>query len=723
MMRIAALLLTAALSADVKQKVNPVEKVTELLEKLQAEIEEEGKKEAKAYDDFACFCKEQADNKQYAIEKFIEQENVLKAKIEDKSAKKAVLDEEVVELKKEIETLEGEQQEASEVRADQHGAYADRSSALATAIDRMQRAIAALRASKDQMVDSHDGYTLLSKYEDTIKRGIALADSMHIVHNGEKLLSMLAQPGKPHAYSYHSNEVIATLESLLKNFKQKATQVDNEERETKQTHEMAAGARANIIKKKEKSKTEKMDMSAELDMQLNQHQTELQQTEDAHAADQNFLDDLTVKCETKAKDFDQRSNSRSNELQAIAKALELLKGDVAGNYGTNDLGLATKGVVRTKAVAALVETPETSASDETEDPFEEELHDDPPSFLQLRKPNNAAKNRVVGFILKANRKINSPVLSSLAVKLQDAPTPFAKVKQMISDLITRLEEEAEAEADQKAWCDENMEETTKERDEAQREIEKLRASITEKHALVAQLTEHINDLSTGIAELQKALNEETELREKEAAENQLTLEEAEAGLEAVKGAIEVLNAYYNPSLLQQNPAPAAEGYERFSAEGAGSDGKTVDDLAPDAGGVEGEYSGKKDASNSIIALMEQIKEDFENTLTDTDKMESDAQADYDTFKGETETDISDKGELKTTKENDRETAELDISTAMDDKKKQEGLLQAALDELEKLHPVCVDTGMSHEERVARREQEIDALKKALVILQETDFGF
>merc|ERR1719449_109 len=315
------------------------------------------------------------------------------------------------------------------------------------------------------------------------------------------------------------------------------------------------------------------------------------------------------------------------------------------------------------------------------------------------------------------------MLSTLLLKLQDAPTPFAKVKQMISDLITRLEEEAEAEADQKAWCDENMEETTKERDEAQREIEKLRASITEKHALVAQLTEHTNDLSTGIAELQKALNEETELREKEAAENEVTLAEAKAGLEAVKGAIEVLNAYYNPSLLQQNPAPAAEGYERFSAEGAGSDGKTVDDLAPDAGGVEGEYSGKKDASNSIIALMEQIKEDFENTLTDTDKMESDAQADYDTFKGETETDISDKGELKTTKENDRETAELDISTAVDDKKKQEGLLQAALDELEKLHPVCVDTGMSHEERVARREQEIDALKKALVILQETDFGF
>merc|ERR1719316_1795996 len=186
---------------------------------------------------------------------------------------------------------------------------------------------------------------------------------MGLTHDGSKLLALLDQdqPGKPHAYSYHSNEVISTLQSLLKNFKQKATQVDNEERETKQTHEMAAGARANIIKKKVKSKTEKADMSAELDMQLNAHSTELQQTEDAHAADQNFLDDLTVKCETKAKDFDQRSNSRTGELTAIAKALELLRGGVAENYGTNDLGLlATKRVVPTKRLAALVETPDVA---------------------------------------------------------------------------------------------------------------------------------------------------------------------------------------------------------------------------------------------------------------------------------------------------------------------------------------------------------------------------
>merc|ERR1740127_332983 len=52
-----------------KEKVTPVEKVIELLVKLEGEVQAEGKEEAAAYDKFACFCKEQADEKLYAIEK------------------------------------------------------------------------------------------------------------------------------------------------------------------------------------------------------------------------------------------------------------------------------------------------------------------------------------------------------------------------------------------------------------------------------------------------------------------------------------------------------------------------------------------------------------------------------------------------------------------------------------------------------------------------------
>ena len=86
--------LLASLFAGVSA-VTPVEKVTELLVKLAAKIEEEGQAEAVAYDKFACFCKEQADDKLYAITKSDEKIKKLDAKIEALAAEIEVLDKEV----------------------------------------------------------------------------------------------------------------------------------------------------------------------------------------------------------------------------------------------------------------------------------------------------------------------------------------------------------------------------------------------------------------------------------------------------------------------------------------------------------------------------------------------------------------------------------------------------------------------------------------------------
>merc|ERR1719313_1254643 len=210
------------------------------------------------------------------------------------------------------------------------------------------------------------------------------------------------------------------------------------------------------------------------------------------------------------------------------------------------------------------------------------------------------------------------------------------------------------------------------------------------------------------------------------ATNEQTIADAQAGEQAVSQALTFLKDFYSgakQSLIQQNPAPAAEGYERFSAEGAGSDGQTVDDMAPDSGGVDGNYEGNQDASKSIIGLLEVIESDFQNAQSTTQADEDAAVSAYNTFKSETETDISDKNTLKGEKEDSKTTAELDIVQAEADLKTEKELHQNALDELEKLKPVCVDTGMSWEERTKRREEEIEALKTALKILQNTDFGF
>merc|ERR1719171_702090 len=123
------------------------------------------------------------------------------------------------------------------------------------------------------------------------------------------------------------------------------------------------------------------------------------------------------------------------------------------------------------------------------------------------------------------------------------------------DMIERLEAEAANEANEKAWCDTQMSDTTAERDEAQSKIEDRNAFLTEKNALVEQLSEQIATLGQEIADLQKALNEETEIRNNEKATNEQTIADAQAGEQAVNQALTFLRDFYSgaASLLQQAP--------------------------------------------------------------------------------------------------------------------------------------------------------------------------
>ena len=73
------------------------------------------------------------------------------------------------------------------------------------------------------------------------------------------------------------------------------------------------------------------------------------------------------------------------------------------------------------------------------------------SFLQLSVGSkNPSQARVAEFLREKGSAINSRVLSALAVRV--AEDPFVKVKKMIKDLIVRLMEEANEEAEHKGWC-------------------------------------------------------------------------------------------------------------------------------------------------------------------------------------------------------------------------------------------------------------------------------
>merc|ERR1719321_2176973 len=115
---------------------------------------------------------------------------------------------------------------------------------------------------------------------------------------------------------------------------------------------------------------------------------------------------------------------------------------------------------------------------------------------------------------------------------------------MIKDLIVKLMEEANEEAEHKGWCDTELSTNEQTRKEKTEKVEMLTAEIDELEASIAKLTEDIAKLTTAVTELNNAIAKATGIRAEEKAKNIDTIKDAQAAQIAVANALSVLKGFY-----------------------------------------------------------------------------------------------------------------------------------------------------------------------------------
>merc|ERR1712066_862904 len=94
--------------------------------------------------------------------------------------------------------------------------------------------------------------------------------------------------------------------------------------------------------------------------------------------------------------------------------------------------------------------------------------------------------------------------ATIKASARNGQDPFAKIKGLISDMIARLESEADADASHKAYCDKELGETNVKFADKTAEIEKLTTFIDESSARSAQLKEEVARLQKELADLASA---------------------------------------------------------------------------------------------------------------------------------------------------------------------------------------------------------------------------
>merc|ERR1719215_2291987 len=563
----------------------------------------------------------------------------------------------IAELNEDISIWEGDIKAATNVREIEKADYDAMHKDYSESIDALQRAIAVL---KKQSYDRKQKSALvqvsalqnLSLIPENAKKAI----DAFVQQSGEDVQGLAVSAPEANAYEFQSSGVVEMLEKLLDKFIDERTTLEKEEMNSKHAYDMLMqdlkaqiGQATSDRDQKAESKAKKLQNKADAN-------GDLKDTTTTKNADSKYLADLTATCEQKAADFESRQQLRADEIVAVEKAIEIISsGAVAGNAD--------------KHLPAMLQTP---------------------SFAQLRSDlATQAQARVANYLQSRATKLNSRVLSALAERASS--DPFQKVKKMIKDLITRLMEEANDEAEHKGWCDTELSTNEQTRKDKTDSVETLHAEIDQLEASIAKLTEDISELTKGVAELDAAMAKATKLRTEEKAKNTETISDAGEAQTAVAQALTVLKEFY---------AKAAEA--------------TAFVQQPDI--FDEKYTGMGGESGGVVGMLEVIESDFARLESDTKASEATAQKEYDEFMTDSKVDKSEKStdiEHKTAKKQDESQALTEKNRDLEGTQKE---LDAALAYFDKLKPSCVDSGVSYEDRVTRRKEEIESLQEALKIL-------
>merc|ERR1719252_36626 len=151
---------------------------------------------------------------------------------------------------------------------------------------------------------------------------------------------------------------------------------------------------------------------------------ELAETSKAKAADEEYVVTLKGECEMSAKEWAARQEQAKGELGAITKAKDILAGGV-------------KVFVQVSATKKGIDLDADDDEDKT----------------------TAKRAQIVNKLKEVAKKSHSFALMEMATAA--GSDPFVKIRGLIEDMIAKLIAEAQAEATQKAFCDEEMSKSKK----------------------------------------------------------------------------------------------------------------------------------------------------------------------------------------------------------------------------------------------------------------------
>jgi len=656
--------------------VTPVQKVVQMLNHMVQKGTEDKQAEEIQFARYKSFCTNTISHKQSAIDKNNELMEVLSADIEKFEAEAARLTEEIAQQDLDIATWEGDSVAATKVREIENADYIATTKDYTSSINAVDEGIAYIHAQQKDVVQGNGkGASALNQ----LKTSSLVPDHAREIiaaylHKGVSDENLAVAAPEARAYESQTEGVTDLLTGLGGKFEGEKVDVHEEEGEAKHNFEVLIKNLRFQIDSATTSRSEKAKAKARYLQKAANAKGQLVDATGTRDADTKYMDDLDTTCQKKSSDFANRQQLMTEELTAIEKAIEILSsGAVAGNSEKN---LPQFMQLKQKSGTAL---------------------------LQIKADSqNPAQIKVAAFLKEQGMKFNSRLLSALSTRVSS--DPFRKVKKMIKDLVVKLMEEAAAESEHKGWCDTELSTNAQTREEKTEAVELLSSEIDELDASINSLAEQLADLTSQVAELNDSMSKATAERSEERAQNKQVISEAKEAQAAVDRAVAVLTDFYAKAADATSLAQVAK-RQRNSAE-------------PEI--FDEPYQGMGAENGGVLGMLAVIGSDFDRLESDTTAAEEASQADYDSLMSDSKVDQQKKQSDIQHKSDTKGEQEHSLQEKKNDLAGNQKELDAAMAYFGKLKSSCIETGVSFEDRVKRRKEEMESLQTALRILNNED---
>lgn len=652
---------------------NPLAKVFELMDECAAKVTAEGEAEAKSYKEFFAWCDETARNAQFQIKTASSEKEELEAKIGELASNIGASTTKIEELAGSIAADSKDLDEATAIREKEAAEFSKAEAELVDTVDTLDRTVTVLEREMAKnpaaftQIDTRNTQAMIQALNAVVEAA-AFSGS-----DKDKLVALVqAQQGSDDDDSEFGAPAAAVYESksggivdVLNDMKDKASS----ELDDLRKGETSAKHNFNMLRQslEDQIKADTTDMDQEKSAKAAAEegrataQGDLSVTTKELASAEEDLATASANCMQTAADHEATVAARNEELKVIATAKKILEETTAGGA--------------------------------------EQSY----SFLQVRTRTDLKKSEVITLVRHLAHQHHSAALAQLASRIEAVARygsaagedPFAKIKGMIGDMIGKLEKEAEDDATEKAYCDEEMAKTEAKKAELEDDVAKLTSKVDQASATSAKRKAQVKELQAQLAALAKEQAEMDRIRGEQNADYLKAKTDLELAVGGVQKALGVLRDYYGgaSAFFQEDQPAMPKKHEKSTGAG-----------------------------QSIIGILEVCESDFSKSLAKEETEEADSASEYDAQTQENKLAKTQMDQGVKYKTQEFKSLDKEISDWTSDRDTLNTELAAVNEYYSTLRERCVAKPESYEDRKARRDSEISGLKEALDVLEsETAF--